>query len=127
MLENESANQLHTRFKDILNGLHLIGHEVENRDIIRYALKAFPRNNLWASIVDAYKVSRDLSTIKLDELFCELELHEQANSSQIENGIALVAGSNKIKETKTKNKSKFESEDESDSDPNGEEEIVNMV
>lgn len=44
---------------------------VENHDRIRYALKAFHRTTLWASMIDTHKVSRDLSSIKLDELFCK--------------------------------------------------------
>ena len=43
-------------------------------------------------MVDAYKVSKDLSIVKLDEFFCEMELHELANTVQKEKGIALVAG-----------------------------------
>ncbi|XP_074559153.1 uncharacterized protein LOC141815095 [Curcuma longa] len=122
--EGESASQLHARIKEILNGLHLIGHKQENRDIIRYALNAFPRNSLWASIIDAYKISKNLSKINLDELFCELELHEQTNA-KAEKGIALFAGSSK--ERKTKNKPQEESESESDSDSNEEEQLVNLV
>ena len=76
MQEGETASSLHARIQDILNSLHGIGQKVENRDIIRYALNSFPRNTLWASMVDAYKVSKDLSSLKLDELFSEFELHE---------------------------------------------------
>ena len=43
MQENESASQLHARIQNILNGLYSICQKVENRDIIRYALNAFPR------------------------------------------------------------------------------------
>ncbi|XP_074561559.1 uncharacterized protein LOC141817832, partial [Curcuma longa] len=82
--EGETATQLHARIQDLLNGLHAIGQKVDNRDIIRYSLNAFPRNTLWASMVDAYKVSKDLSSVKLDELFAEFELHEQINSRPAE-------------------------------------------
>ncbi|XP_042423473.1 uncharacterized protein LOC122011109 [Zingiber officinale] len=44
--EGETANQLHARIKDILNGLHTIGHQMESQDLIRYALNAFPLNAL---------------------------------------------------------------------------------
>lgn len=30
-------------------------------------------------MVDAYKLLRDLSTVRLDELLCEFEFYEQAN------------------------------------------------
>ncbi|XP_042416654.1 uncharacterized protein LOC122005610 [Zingiber officinale] len=35
--EGETASQLHARIKDILNGLHIISHQLENRDMIRTA------------------------------------------------------------------------------------------
>ncbi|XP_042460267.1 uncharacterized protein LOC122043745 [Zingiber officinale] len=44
--EGETVSQLHSRIKDILNGLHTIGHQIENRDLIRYAVNVFPRNAL---------------------------------------------------------------------------------
>ncbi|XP_042410001.1 uncharacterized protein LOC121999378 [Zingiber officinale] len=74
--KGESTSQLHARIKDILNELHTINHQMENRDLIRYALNAFPRNALWASIMDAYTISKNLSKLKLDKFLCELELHE---------------------------------------------------
>ncbi|XP_074560181.1 uncharacterized protein LOC141816265, partial [Curcuma longa] len=84
MKENETVSELHGRFKEILNGLHTVDEKVENRDLVRYVLKSFPRNALWSSMVDAYKVSKDLSIVKLDEFFCEMELHELANKGQKE-------------------------------------------
>ena len=125
MKDGETVSSLHGRFKELLNGLHSVGESVENRDLIRYALKSFPRNSLWSSMVDAYKVSRDLSIVKLDELFCELELHEQANTSHKEKGIALVAGEKSKKKHKEKKKEKKESssESEQDSDSDSDEEL----
>ncbi|XP_042380072.1 uncharacterized protein LOC121972474 [Zingiber officinale] len=35
MKEGETANQLHARIQDLLNGLHAIIQKVENRDITR--------------------------------------------------------------------------------------------
>ncbi|XP_042380064.1 uncharacterized protein LOC121972464 [Zingiber officinale] len=58
---DETTSQLHARIQDLLNGLHAIRQKVENRDIIRYTLNAFKRYTLWASMVDAYKVSKDHS------------------------------------------------------------------
>lgn len=68
-----------------------------------------PRNTLWAPMIDAYKISRDLS--KLDELFSEFELHEQTNINQAEKDIILVAGQIKSRESKSKSQPKSKSED----------------
>ncbi|XP_074569703.1 uncharacterized protein LOC141826360 [Curcuma longa] len=65
MKDNETVSELHGRFKEIVNGLHSVNEHIENRDLIRYALKAFPRNTLWSSMVDAYKVSKDLIYCKV--------------------------------------------------------------
>lgn len=43
-------------------------------------------------MVDAYKVSTDLLLVKLDELFCKAELHDQAHLSQKDKDIVLVVG-----------------------------------
>lgn len=47
-------------------------------------------------MVASYKVSRDISFVKLDELFCEMELEEQANLELKEKSIALVARKKEI-------------------------------
>ena len=134
MKENETVSEIHGRFKEIINGLHSVDERVENRDLVRYALKAFPRNALWSSMVDAYKVSKDLSIVKLDEFFCEMELHELANKGQKEKGIALVA-EEKSKEGRRKKEKKKEKEivsssSSSESDDEGESsssEMANFV
>ncbi|XP_042396671.1 uncharacterized protein LOC121986798 [Zingiber officinale] len=59
--EEETASQLHARIKNILNRLHNIGHQTEIRNLIRYALNAFPQNAMWVFIVDAYKILKNLS------------------------------------------------------------------
>lgn len=64
----------------------------------------FPRNLLWLSIVDAYKVSRDLSNVKLDKLFCEPKLHKQVNFGHKKTNITLVA-KEKSKKKKLSSKS----------------------
>lgn len=100
MREGETISQLHRQFKEILNNLHEIGEWIKNHDLIKYTLKTFPWSNLWSSIVDAYKVCRDLSTIKLDKLFYEFKLHEQSNLDSKEKGIDLVLGKVKSKKDK---------------------------
>ena len=130
MQEGETTSQLHTQIQDILNSLHAIRQKVENRDIIRYALNSFPRNTLWVSMVDAYKVSNDLSCIKLDELFSEFELHEQTNAQPIEKGVALLVGTSRTHEPRSRRRTELEFEEEPDSDNEDDElttELVNLV
>lgn len=51
-------------------------------------------------MIDVYKVSWDLSLVKLDEIFYEFELYEQANFETKEKGIILVASKTRSKEKK---------------------------
>lgn len=106
MRDGEQINQLHGRFKKLLNDLHSIGEKVENRDLIKYAFNAFPKTTLRPSIVDEYKVSRDLSIVKLNKLFCEFELCEQSNTGLQDKGIALVVYLKAKATTKSKRKEK---------------------
>lgn len=65
-LQNEGCRDhksMHGWFKELLNGLHVIGEIVDNHDMIRYILKTFIEHfglRWWT-----FKVSHDLSTIKL--------------------------------------------------------------
>ena len=85
---------------------------------------------MWASMVDAYKVSKELSSIKLDELFSEFELHEQTNAQPTEKGIALVAGTSRTREPRPRRRTEPESDEEPDSANEDDElttELINLV
>lgn len=85
---------------------------------------------MWASIIDVYKVFRDLSTTKLDELFYELELHEQVNLNLKEKSVSLIASKITSKEAQSKSRLKLESEDASELDEDDKKltsEIMNLV
>ncbi|XP_042460120.1 transitional endoplasmic reticulum ATPase homolog 2-like [Zingiber officinale] len=116
---HENAKELWDKLIELYEGTN--DAKMENRDLIRYAINTFPQNTLWTSIVDAYKISRNLSKLKLDELFYELELHEQTNA-KIKKGIALVA-----RTSKGKSKTKLEPEVKSDPNSDDEEYMVNLT
>ena len=70
-----------------------------NRDSIRYALNVFPRTPEWASLVDAYYISKDFEVSTLENLFLTFELHESriAEPNEVEKAsqnIALKARTN---------------------------------
>lgn len=68
---------------------------------------------MWSSIVNAYK-SRGLSNVKLDELLCKLELHEQTNFSHKEKSITFVVGKKAKKKKKKEEFSESEQEIENE-------------
>lgn len=47
-------------------------------------------------MVDAYKVSKHLSNIKLDDLFYKSKLHEHINLDQREKGIYLIVSKSDV-------------------------------
>lgn len=71
-------------------------------------------------MVDTYKVSRDLSLIKLDEFFHKFKLHEQTNLVHLEKGIVLVVDnweSTQVKpKSKVKSKATYKSRSDSESE-----------
>lgn len=70
------VSQFYRRFKEILNWLYAIEEQMESCDLIKYVVKAFPWTTLWLSMVEAYKIPRDLSIVKLDKLFYKVILYE---------------------------------------------------
>lgn len=80
MKDSESMSHLYSRFIKLFNGLHAIKKWIENHDLKRYSLKAFPQ---------------DLSNFKLDKTFCEFELYQQINLDLQEKGIAWVTSKTK--------------------------------
>lgn len=73
---------------------------MENQDPIRYMLMTFSWTSIWLFVMDAYKVSNDLSLVKLDELFYEFGLHELASFVSKAKGLALVIKNKKPKKKK---------------------------
>lgn len=55
-------------------------------------------------------MSQDLSLIKLDELFCGYQLHEEANLMPKEKGLALPAKKKQERNNENESSSKFEHE-----------------
>lgn len=71
---------------------------------------------LWAYVIDAYEVLRDLLIVKIDEFFYEIELHEQDNLQPKDKDISLIVGQKKSKNKKKENDSSFKSEHKSESE-----------
>ena len=91
--EGETIAHLHSRIQELITRLTNLGEEVSNRDSLRYALNSFPRNSKWASLVDAFYISKDLEKISLDEFFSTFEVHESrcAGPKEPKNNVALKA------------------------------------
>ncbi|XP_074572641.1 uncharacterized protein LOC141829127 [Curcuma longa] len=84
--------------------------------------KLLGKSGEWAMIESM--MFQDLEAcFQVDELFCELELHEQANASHKEKGITLVAVEKRLKKGKEKKKErKEETSSESNQESDDEEE-----
>lgn len=53
-------------------------------------------------MMDVYKVSRNFSTVKLDELFCKFKLHKQSNVAHKKERINFCCKKLKTKEAEGK-------------------------
>lgn len=70
-------------------------------------------------MMNAYKLFKNLSNVKLDKFFCEFELHKQTNLGHLKKSIALVAEnskSTKVNQSQKKSKVEYESKSEPNSE-----------
>ncbi|KAK2967521.1 hypothetical protein RJ640_026076 [Escallonia rubra] len=74
MKENESTNEMYSRFTLIINGLKLLGKTYPEKEIIRKVLRSLPKR--WETKVTAIQEAKDLNVLKLEELVGSLMTHE---------------------------------------------------
>ncbi|KAK2974082.1 hypothetical protein RJ640_013843 [Escallonia rubra] len=66
MKENESINEMYSRFTLIINGLKLLGKTYPEKDIVRKFLRSLPKR--WEAKLTAIQEAKDLNVLKLEEL-----------------------------------------------------------
>ncbi|KAK2972465.1 hypothetical protein RJ640_003891 [Escallonia rubra] len=72
--ENESINEMYSRFTLIINGLKLLGKTYPENEIVRKVLRSLPKR--WEAKVIAIQKAKDLNVLKLEELVGSLMTHE---------------------------------------------------
>ncbi|KAK2975176.1 hypothetical protein RJ640_000103 [Escallonia rubra] len=72
--ENESVNEMYSRFTLIVNKLKLLGKVYPKNEMVRKVLRSFPKR--WEVKVTVIQEARDLNVLKLEELLGSLMTHE---------------------------------------------------
>ncbi|GAV79677.1 zf-CCHC domain-containing protein/UBN2 domain-containing protein [Cephalotus follicularis] len=74
MHDNESINDMFTRFTTIINSLKNLGKSYSNQELVRKILRCLPKS--WTPKVTAIEEAKDLSTLPLEQLLGSLMTHE---------------------------------------------------
>ncbi|XP_070004928.1 uncharacterized protein [Nicotiana sylvestris] len=74
MKDNESIQDMHTRFTSIINELHSLGDVIPRNKLVRKILSVLPGS--WESKVNAITEAKDLQTLTMDELIGNLKTYE---------------------------------------------------
>ncbi|XP_070047102.1 uncharacterized protein [Nicotiana tomentosiformis] len=74
MKDDESIQDMHTRFTSIINGLHSLGEIIPRNKLVRKILRVLPSS--WESKVNAITEAKDLQKLTIDELIVNLKTYE---------------------------------------------------
>src|ERR1051325_11175522 len=118
MEEIESIEKMFSRFQTLTIGLRVLDKGYTKADHVKKIIRSLPRR--WAPMVTAFKVSKDLNAISLEELISALRSHE-IKLDEFEpqkNGKSIA-----LKSTKNSNVNTFQVEDGSSEDSESEDEL----
>ncbi|XP_075092111.1 uncharacterized protein LOC142172404 [Nicotiana tabacum] len=74
MKDDESIQDMHTRFTSIINELHSLGETIPRNKLVRKILSVLPSS--WESKVNAITEAKDLQKLTIDELVGNLKTYE---------------------------------------------------
>ncbi|XP_016469838.2 uncharacterized protein LOC107792161 [Nicotiana tabacum] len=74
MKDDESIQDLHTRFTSIINEFHSLRDVISRNKLVRKILSVLPSS--WKSKVNAITQAKDLQTLTMDELIGNLKTYE---------------------------------------------------
>ncbi|XP_070028807.1 uncharacterized protein [Nicotiana sylvestris] len=82
MKDDESIQDMYTRFTSIINELHSLGEIIPRNKLVRKVLSVIPSS--WESKVNAITEAKDLQTVTMDELIENLKTYEMKRKKDIE-------------------------------------------
>ncbi|KAK2967897.1 hypothetical protein RJ640_001566 [Escallonia rubra] len=74
MKENESINEMYSRFTLITSGLRLLGKVYPLKEMVKKVLRSLPKR--WEAKLTAIQEAKDLNVLKVEELVGSLMTHE---------------------------------------------------
>ncbi|KAK2974000.1 hypothetical protein RJ640_026718 [Escallonia rubra] len=94
MKENESINEMYSRFTLIIYGLKLLGKTNPEKEIVRKVLRSLPMR--WEAKVNVIQEAKDLTVLKLEELVGSLmtreitmKIHDEEETTSKKKNLAL--------------------------------------
>ncbi|XP_070025814.1 uncharacterized protein [Nicotiana sylvestris] len=82
MNDDESTQDMHTKFTSIINELHLLGDVIPRNKLVRKILSVLPGS--WESKVNAITKAKDLQTLTMDKLIGNLKTYEMKRKKDSE-------------------------------------------
>ncbi|XP_070035308.1 uncharacterized protein [Nicotiana tomentosiformis] len=82
MNDDESIQDMHTRFTSIINELHSLGEIIPRNKLVRKVLSVLP--SFWESKMNAITETKDLQTLITDELVGNLKTYEMKRKKDSE-------------------------------------------
>ncbi|XP_070005005.1 structural maintenance of chromosomes protein 3-like [Nicotiana sylvestris] len=82
MKDDESIQDMHTRFTFIINELHSLGYVIPRNKLVRKILSVLPGS--WESKLNAISEAKDLQTLTMDELIGNLNTYEMKRKKDSE-------------------------------------------
>ncbi|GKV49445.1 hypothetical protein SLEP1_g56196 [Rubroshorea leprosula] len=117
MLE-ESIQDMYTRLNDIVTNLKALGKVYPSQEVVRKVLRSLPKN--WEAKKTAIEESKDLNTLKLEDLIGKLMTYEI--EVQVYCGVEVVEKKKKNVAFKANNQ-----KEENEDDASNEEDITKLV
>nr|XP_016494451.1 PREDICTED: uncharacterized protein LOC107813678 [Nicotiana tabacum] len=82
MKDDESIQDMHTRFTSIINELHSLGEIIPRNKLVRKILSVLPGS--WESKLNAITEAKDLQKLTIDELIGNLKIYEMKKKNDHE-------------------------------------------
>ncbi|GKV14321.1 hypothetical protein SLEP1_g25216 [Rubroshorea leprosula] len=123
MKPEESIQDMYTILNDIVTNLKALGKVYPSQEVVRKVLRSLPKN--WEAKKTTIEKSKDLNTLKLEDLIGKLMTYEI--EVQVDCGVEIVEKKKKNVAFKASNQ-KEESEDDASNDESiNEEDITKLV
>ncbi|GLU08769.1 hypothetical protein SLE2022_256590 [Rubroshorea leprosula] len=123
MKPEESIQDMYTRLNDIVTNLKALGKVYHTQEVVRKVLRSLPKN--WEAKKTAIEESKDLNTLKLEDLIGKLMTYEI--EVQVDGGVEVVEKKKKNVAFKASNQKEESEDDASNDESSNEEDITKLI
>ncbi|GKV50250.1 hypothetical protein SLEP1_g56962 [Rubroshorea leprosula] len=123
MKSEESIQDMYTRLNDIVINLKALGKVYPSQEVVRKVLRSLPKN--WEAKKTAIEESKDLNTLKLEDLIGKLMTYEI--EVQADCGVEVVEKKKKNVAFKASNQKEESEDDVCNDESSNEEDITKLV